>query len=341
MLGPDQINLPVKLNPIIATEATPLRVSHEVGRSLGLLNHQIIKGLVETRGDALGLRLKGEFLELPKAWSGQVGQTVAFKAIATTQGFQLAPHTQAAATQAFSSELLRLWHKPANSSAGITKLMPQIINLAQQLPALGAALNPLILRSQQLSAQSIQNALMASGLFGEARILQGQPGVDIKAIMRQLLRQLSLNVDSQLQLGDAIDELEHRQLETVQAQQRGDVHWHMSLAVDEQPLDIIIQREHSDSGSSEARPWIVDLRTELGALGTVWLNSRLYSTELEIIAWIPNSELASLAERALPSLETQLSEFELSLKRSQIIREPRPEVAGLHRDPGQVLDIST
>ena len=44
MLGPEQINAPGHLTTLAASDASHLRVNHEVGRSLGLMNHQIIKG---------------------------------------------------------------------------------------------------------------------------------------------------------------------------------------------------------------------------------------------------------------------------------------------------------
>ena len=341
MLGPEQINLPIKLNPMVATEASPLRVNHEAGRALGLLNHQIIKGLVETRGDALGLRLKGEFLELPKAWQGQVGQTLAFKAIATAQGFNLIPQAQVAAGQGLSSELLRLFFKPATTAQSFTQLLTQLPQLAQQLPALASALGPLNLRSGALNAQSLGAALLASGLFGESRIKRGLADGDLKVTLRQLLLN-ELDASARALLGDGIDELEHRQLEAVQAQQRGDTLLHFSFLLDSRPTEIRISHAPASASEEQAAPWVVDLKTDLGAQGTVWLNSRLYlPSTLEIIAWIPNKALAAAAQSQMAVLEQNIAGFNLALKRAQIIETARPERAQQHPRPGQVLDVST
>ncbi|MDG0979686.1 MAG: hypothetical protein P8O79_08145 [Halieaceae bacterium] len=341
MLGPEQINLPIKLNPMVATEATPLRVNHEAGRALGLLNHQIIKGLVETRGDALGLRLKGEFLELPKAWQGQVGQTLAFKAIATSLGFNLIPQAQVAAGQGLSSELLRLFFKPATTAQSFTRLLTQLPQLAQQLPALALALAPLNLRSGALNAQSLATALLASGLFGESKIKRGLADGDLKVTLRQLLlNEVDANVRALL--GDGIDELEHRQLEAVQAQQRGDTLLHFSFLLDSRPTELQISHSPHNATDEQIAPWVVDLKTELGAQGTVWLNARFYlPSALEIIAWIPNKALAVAAQAQVGILEQNIAGFNLDLQRAQIIETERPERAQQHPQPGQVLDVST
>lgn len=341
MLGPEQINLPIKLNPMVATEATPLRVNHEAGRALGLLNHQIIKGLVETRGDALGLRLKGEFLELPKAWQGHIGQTLAFKAIATTQGFNLIPQAQVNAGQGFSSELLRLFFKPATTAQSFTQLLTQLPQLAQQLPALASALTPLNLQPGSLSAQNLAAALLASGLFGEARIKRGFAAEDLKVTLRQLL-QNELDASARTLLGDGIDEVEHRQLQAIQAQQRGETFLNFSFLIDARPTEVHISHSPTDSNDEQMAPWVVDVKTDLGAQGTVWLNSRLYlPSTLEIIAWIPNKTLATAAQSQLAVLEQNIGGFNLVLQRAQIIETERPERNQHHLQPGQMLDIST
>ncbi len=341
MLGPEQINLPIKLNPMVATEATPLRVNHEAGRALGLLNHQIIKGLVETRGDALGLRLKGEFLELPKAWQGQVGQTMAFKAIATTQGFNLIPQAQVTAGQGLSSELLRLFFKPATTAQSFTQLLTQLPQLAQQLPALASALAPLNLRSGTLNARSLGAALLASGLFGESKIKHGLVDGDLKVTLRQLLLN-ELDTRARALLGDGIDELEHRQLEAVQAQQRGDTLLNFSFLLDSKPTEISLSHSPTSAAEDQVAPWVVDVKTDLGAHGTVWLNSRLYPpSALEIIAWIPNKALAAEAQSQLAILEQNIAGFHLTLQRAHIIETERFERAQQHPSPGQVLDVST
>lgn len=343
MLGPEQINAPGHLTTLAASDASHLRVNHEVGRSLGLMNHQIIKGLIETQGQTIGLRFQGQFIELPKQWQGRIGQTATFQAVATSQGFNLIPQAAASALPALSNEVLRLWYKPNTA--------PQILPNLLQSPTLTAALtsaglqsmiSSLMLSSRGITAQTLSAALVNSGLFSEARIKRGQVSYDLKTALRLLMQDLSETTERSSIQG-AIDEIEHRQLESLQAQQRLDSLWHFSIMVDEHPVDIMLQKEASQNATnSTAPPWVVDISTELGPWGQVWLNSKLYSdATIELIAWIPNHEIAATAQAQLYELELALAEFDIVLSRCQVIIEPRPSSQPGVTARGQVVDLST
>lgn len=343
MLGPEQINSPAHMTTLAASDASHLRVNHEVGRSLGLMNHQIIKGLIEAQGQNIGLRFQGQFIELPKQWQSRIGQAASFQVVATQQGFNLVPQTAVPALPALSSEILRLWYKPSATPQMLPNLLESpAINTALAQAGLQSLASSLMLSSRNITAQTLSSAFINSGFFGEARLKRGQVSYDLKTALRMLLQDSAISSDRDTILG-AIDEIEHRQIETIQAQQRQDSLWHFSVLVDKHPVDIVLQRETSQIDSTgKTPPWTVDISTDLGSWGKVWLNSKLYADEkIELIAWIPNAQIAATAQAQIHELELALSEFDMALSRFQIVAEPRPSSDPVFTERGQVLDLST
>lgn len=216
LTGPDSIaQIPGgKVLPIYL-EGRLIPVTSQVGRELGLSINEVVRSVVEVRGDSLAIMINGRAFDLPTQLRFRPGDAIwarfillpngfyAFKLLESapnsvkTQGAQSTGNPQSASASSASVPTAAA-SGPASSSGAspaVTSLFAQPANLTgllqlfsqsglgaitSQLTASGS-LGPLGLFLQsrpsmgRLSPDIIAAALRASGLVSEAKLLKGQP----------------------------------------------------------------------------------------------------------------------------------------------------------------------
>ena len=196
----------------------------------------------------------------------------------------------------------------------------------------------------RLTPEMIKVALVQSGLFGEFLLgSQNHSGPDLKQWLRSLLRvaaqsQSQISVD----LERAIDHLESRQLDSLQAQQNRELSYSFTLPfVDANPVEVQFERGPYDADQGEA-DWVINLHTDSAELGELWLKTTLRAdNSLEMIMWAERSRVAHIAREATTELEYELQSFGLQLHKITVLNASRPSLDTELSGPGHVVDVRT
>ena len=256
------------------------------------------------------------------------------------------PTRGAAAAPTLSPRLLSLIHRPDQPSVlaslfkpgGLDAVVAQLSGADQQLRA------NLLLSMARLSPEAVKRGLTQSGLFGENLIAAGIPGraPDIKQLLRILLRSMPPQSAAVAELESAIDEVESKQLESLQAQQSRELSYSFVLPfMDANPVEIELYHD-ARQGAEGGEEWIINLHTETPNLGELWLKTTLKSAaNIEMIMWAPYGDVAQRARSAASELEYELQRFGLTLEKLDVLSEPRPSLSEGLSGSGQVVDVST
>lgn len=352
MLGPEQLNFVSKPTPIFLEGLVAIRVSEQLARDLGLRDNQVIRGVIENRGDLLKLILNNREIDWAGSKRFKPGDRIDFRVESSVYGRTLkpisnAPLPAAEPVAAPSARLLSLLYRPAEPQAVTELLRPA--TLSALLTQLGAGdhnqrLNHLIQSMARLTPEMIKAALVQSGLFGEFLLgTQNHSGPDLKQWLRSLLRvaaqsQSQLSID----LERAIDHLESRQVESLQAQQNRELSYSFTLPfVDANPVEVQFERGSSGAEQGEA-DWVINLHTDSAELGELWLKTTLRSdNSLEMIMWAERSHVAHIAREATTELEYELQSFGLQLHKITVLNASRPSLDAELSGPGHVVDVRT
>jgi len=352
LLGPELINFVAKPTPIFLEGLVAVRVSEQMARDLGLRDNQVVRGVIENRGDLLKLILNNREIN----WSGskrfKPGDRIDFRVENSVYGRSLkpianAPVPTAEPAQPPSARLLSLLYRPAEPQAVMELLKPATIDaLITQLGGSGdhQKLQYLMQSMGRLTPDMIKMALVRSGLFGEFLLgSQNYNGPDLKQWLRSLLRvaaqsQSQISVD----LERAIDHLESRQLDSLQAQQNRELSYSFTLPfVDANPVEVQFERGPYDAEQGEA-DWVINLHTDSAELGELWLKTTLRAdNSLEMIMWAERSRVAHIAREATTELEYELQSFGLQLHKITVLNASRPSLDTELSGPGHVVDVRT
>ena len=327
-----------------------IRVSEKMARDLGLRDNQVIRGVIENRGDLLKLIINNREINWAGSKRFKSGDRIDFRVESSVYGRVLKPISNAplstvAPATAPSPRLLSLLYRPAEPQAVTELLRPTTLSaLLTQLDtsAQHQKLNYVMQSMARLTPEMIKVALLQSGLFGEFLLgSQNHTGPDLKQWLRSLLRvaaqsQSQLSVD----LERAIDHLEGRQLDSLQAQQNRELSYSFTLPfVDANPVEVQFERGRNDAGEGEA-DWVINLHTDSAELGELWLKTTLRSdNRLEMIMWAERSGVATIAREAISELEYELQSFGLQLHKITVLNASRPSLDNELSGPGYVVDV--
>ena len=348
MLGPEQINLPVRPTPIFLEGTVPIQLSEEVARDLGLRDGQIVRAVVGMREDELRLIINNRELAGLAGNQLKVGETLDLRA--SNNGRLLQPLASAPVSPNLLASpgprLLSLLFRPAEQSAITQIFMPQGNNPGLQALVEGENarwLSQLIQSMARLSPVAVKRALMASGLFTEGRLARSlPPNFDLKQLLKTILRSQAPQTIISQDLESAVDEIEARQIESLQAQNNRSVSYTFNMPfTDANPVQVQFERGPSREGEPEP-DWIINLHTDSGTMGELWLKTTFKpSLRLDMEMWAARSEIAQLARSASSELDKQLQEFGLTLGKMTVHNANRP-LGGVHEvKPGGVVDVST
>ena len=355
MLGPEQINLSPRLTPIFLEGSASIPLSEPAAKALGLKDGQIIQAVIAARGALLKLILNNKELEWPGSSRFKPGDKLDFRVETRIFGrtLVLIGRSPTSANSPLlsnplsppSARLLSLMHRPGQPSilAGLFKLggFDALAGQVSGREQLGASL---LLSMAKLSPQMVKRGLANSGLFGEQQIAVGTAtqGLDIKQLLRSLLRSMPLQSPLRADLEGAVDEVESRQLESLQAQQSKELSYSFVLPfMDAHAVEIELYREALNLSSAGA-DWVINLHTKSPGLGELWLKTTLKSAaNIEMVMWAPRVDVAERAREAASELEYELQRFGLNLEKLDVLNAPRPSLSEGLGGSGQVVDVST
>jgi len=349
VLGPELINFTVRPTPIFLEGSASIQLTQQAARDLGLKDGQVVQGVIAARGDLLKLLVNNQELDWPASGRFNAGDKLDFRVEQSIFGRALVPlgrPVARAAAQPLSPRLLSLMHRPAQPSMLTGLFKPG--GLDAVVAQLGAHEQPLLaslmLSTTKLSPQEIRRGLLNSGLFGEARIAAGIPvqGPDIKQLLRLLIRSIPPQGAAAAELDSAIDEVESKQLDSLQAQQSRELNYSFVLPfADANPVEMELYREPA-KGVDGAEEWVINLHTESPSLGKLWLKTTLKSASaIEMIMWAPYGNVAQRAQASVSELESELQRFGLALQKLEVLSAPRPALSDGLSGSGQVVDVST
>jgi len=362
MLGPELINLTARPTPIFLEGSASIQLSQSAAKDLGLKDGQIVQGVLATRADLLKLIVNNKELEWSASGRFKPGDKLDFRVESSIFGRALVPLGRTANSAASSPlaptspRLLSLLHRPQQPSVLASLFKPGGLDaLTAQLGGTEQLRANLLLSMAKLSPQMVRRGLSQSGLFGEQRMASAAAsgmgsamatglgaGLDLKQMLRSLLRNTPLQSPFSAELKGAIDEVESKQLESLQAQQSRELSYSFVLPfMDANAVEIELYREaRNASGSGEE--WVINLHTESPSLGELWLKTTLKSAaNIEMVMWAPRADVADRAREAASELVYELQRFGLSLEKIDVLNAPRPALSETIGGSGQVVDVST
>lgn len=347
-------------------------VTAAIASELGMRDDQIVQATVRVQPEGLCLDLKGRAVLLPRelalAWQlqagdqlrlrvrSQAGGTALLQPVPAKPGARESSATTASSVAADSdaasiSRLTRLSFRPPTLEGLGALLQPDALpELAAGLasPELRATLGQwLSLRPQMatLSAQALQRFMIASGWMTEAALAQGRGAglLDLKSVLRLLQRDAGLRTADAERLGEAIDDIEARQLAATElgAGREGAITMLLPFG-DAAPVSVQFRRRPQTPDAAPA-PLVIDLHTRSTELGELWLQTRIHAdTRVELVMWAQRPDIASAAQRAAPGLQQALQEAGLQMIRLQIVHGPRPADSEAWQPPqsGSLVDRS-
>lgn len=334
------------------------RVSEQVAKAIGLRDNQIVRGIIEDRGGLLKLVLNNRELDWDGSKRFRPGDRIDFRVESSIYGRSLKPILGAEVrvapapipvppTLGASPRLLSLIYRPEQPSTIGQLFRPQTLApFIDQLAAANAkqSADQLLSSVQRITPDVVRSGLLNSGLFGEYLLMQqGVARPDIKQFLRSLLKSAAPNQTRIIaELSGAVDEIESRQLEGVQAQQNREVSYHFVLPFfDANPVSVHIEREAVYAENQEA-DWVINLHTETDSLGELWLKTTLKAnSKLEMILWADQPGSVDIARAASGELKSRLTDFGLELSKLTLLDARRPSIDPSLSGPGQVVDVRT
>ena len=356
MLGPEQLNITPRLSPLVLESSAAVAVSEKVAREIGLADNQVVRGVIAARGGLMKLLINGQELGWASTKKFKPGDSIDFRVRTTINGKTLLPISVELAkslktakplgNSGESSRLLSLLYRQGSGATQSEFFKPSMVNeiLKQSIdPNLSQTIAQIMYKMRGISPNTVRDALLGSGLFGEFSLKAQVSGpLDLKQMMRKLLLASKPDGPTAGNIEKIVDEIEGRQLEALQAQQKQELSYHFVMPfVDANPVEIHFQRG-AIGIDGELPSWVINLHTESDEIGELWLKTTV-TTDLDIgmTLWADSIDTAEKAREATGSLEKALGEFGLKLTKLTILNAVRPLVDTGFSAPGHFLDIKT
>ena len=203
-----------------------------------------------------------------------------------------------------------------------------------------------------LSTAGLREAMLANGLSAEALLVRGSPNaaIDIKALLRNMLRRLGPTTPGSVVLSDALDDLERAQVEAVQSLDKRELAFSMVLPfVDADPVTLRFRRQ-ARTNPNDPAVFTVDVHTNSQRLGELWLRTVITppatgssgASSVDMTMWALREDVAQAALAARGDLAGELDAKGLSMTNLQVFNAARPASSHTWSPPeaGSVLDVN-
>ncbi|MFM1880730.1 MAG: hypothetical protein RLZZ344_964 [Pseudomonadota bacterium] len=360
-----------KILPIYL-EGRLIPVPEATSRELALNPNQVVRAVVEMRGESLVLMINGKALEMAPQAKYKPGDALWLRLVDTPQGGlalkQVPPPagtpaggvpTPAAAAAAagvqpaVSPTVSSLFAQPANLS-GLTALLSNAGGLAALTSSLQAVggLGPLGILLQgraamaRLTPEAVKNAMRASGLFTESRLARGeQVAGDMKAALRDALVRMGQSprmVDGLRQATQsAVREIESSQADSLAAASQRELSFGFVIPFkDADPVLVQFFRPRKTQEQPDP-PFTINLHTQSQDLGEVWMKTVVGSNRsLDLVMWADRADTADRAQKAKAELVEELEGAGMSVHTLLVVHGRRPPDPSpvIGESPGVVFD---
>jgi len=361
MIAPDAIG-PLARYAALVAEVPVIRLAEPDARALGLREGQIVQALVQSQGDSRFFDLAGRRFDIPPGWQniapgdprwfrvGRQGEAFVLRPIANPAAAQPSSATGPAAGTASASgalaaggsasvtsapplspRLLELLSRPSGLSALAQILAPGQLESAlinAGAPDLARAMVAARLRSDALSSESIQKAVANSGLWGEALLASGKqaPQLDLKALLRQISRVLGArSAAAGAEVDDAIDDVERKQIESIQQSVDGRMVFSVMLPFADAPPASLRFERHPRGDQRGDGGYTIDFHIAPPRLGDLWMKTTVVGTIVDVTVWARRPEVAEVVTAASGQLEGNLREAGLVLRAFHVLEGVRPD----------------
>jgi hypothetical protein len=192
---------------------------------------------------------------------------------------------------------------------------------------------------------------MLGAMGAEVWLARGQqaPAPDPKQILRKLIAELNLGDTDDIsdsgiveKLTKAVDDIEARQVQAVQAQAQQEVLFSMTLPfVDSNPIELSIRRGPRQEG--EQAILTVNIHSQSEDLGPVWLKTQLMNAQqIELTMWAEKESVVAEARSRAYLLGNELSEAGLNMRSFNVVHGTRPTEPSNWTPSGRglVVDVS-
>ena len=270
MLGTEQVNLiPRTITPLLEGVES-IRVTDQVAKSMGLVDNQIVRGVVEDRQGLARLILNNRDFELKSSKKFKPGDVIEFRVKQSRSGMTLqAVSTEPTITSSTSNsinsllsggdtaKILSLFYRPSQPSSLAKLFSPESINkIMTQIgeKSFDLKMNQLMSSMRSFSPEMARAAMQNSGLFGESMLSkQSVNRSDLKQFLRSILNFISANSPDRIVLNQAIDEIESNQLEAMYSQKNQGISYNFVIPFsDSDPVEINIEAEEADASDTES-----------------------------------------------------------------------------------------
>lgn len=250
-------------------------------------------------------------------------------------------------TAPLSPRMLEILSRPSGLTALADILAPGRLEAAligAGAPELARALVAARLRSDALSPQSVQRAVAQSGVWGEAMLASGRQvsQLDLKALLRQISRVLGArSASAGAEVDDAIDDIERKQIESIQQSTDGRFVVSVMLPFGDAPPALLRFERHSRGDERGEGGYTIDLHINPPRTGDLWMKTVVVGTRVDVTVWAARKDVASVVSAASGQLEGDLREAGLVLRAFHVLEGVRPVIADSVEKPRTSgLDLS-
>ena len=269
MLGTEQVNLIPRMITPLLEGVESIRVTDQVAKSMGLVDNQIVRGVVEDRQGLARLILNNRDFELKSSKKFKPGDVIEFRVKQSRSGMTLQavstePTTTSSTSTSINSllsggdtaKILSLFYRPSQPSSLAKLFSPESINkIMTQIgeKSFDLKMNQLMSSMRSFSPEMARAAMQNSGLFGESMLSkQSVNRSDLKQFLRTILNFISANSPDRIMLNQAIDEIESNQLEAMYSQKNQGISYNFVMPFsDSDPVEINIEAEEADVSDKE------------------------------------------------------------------------------------------
>ena len=201
---------------------------------MGLVDNQIVRGVVEDRQGLARLILNNRDFELKSSKKFKPGDVIEFRVKQSRSGMTLQavstePTTTSSTSTSINSllsggdtaKILSLFYRPSQPSSLAKLFSPESINkIMTQIgeKSFDLKMNQLMSSMRSFSPEMARAAMQNSGHLESQCYKQSVNRSDLKQFLRTILNFISANSPDRIMLNQAIDEIESNQLEAMYSQ---------------------------------------------------------------------------------------------------------------------------
>lgn len=331
----------------------PLLLQAKDVLALGLRDGQMVKPTIEVRQEHLKMVLFNRAFDLPPGLRAQAGDVLAMQVQLLANGSAQLRALQPTKAQpsletvlgAAASRVDQLAVRPQSGLTAWLKLLePGFLQQvqAQWAPSTDAATawRPFP-RMATLDGMALKLALMRSGMFTESRLLAGavDAGQDLKLLLRDWMRRLTLNSPLGKTLSDAVEDIESAQLHTLDGNSGRDGLALVLGFADAPPVHIQFQREGGHQAPKDA-PWLVNIHSDSAQWGPLWLQVKVLAEQrVGLTMWAEREPIYRSAQARAEGLAQEMREADLDLVSFRVIHGRRTDEPEAVAPNGHLIDF--